>query len=721
MSRVACPTPDVLQQLVLGFLPAEEVEPLATHVEQCASCSDVLQTLNDSDALTDDLRRPVQDTTPADVVSGLVERLSLLVEPSPASATGIVGGLPPMAPAGELTEEALTFLAPPQQGDEIGRLGPYRILRVLGQGGMGIVFLAEERQLQRLVALKVLRPALAASPAARQRFLREARAAAAIVDDHVVTVLQVGEDQNLPYLAMQLLEGETLEARLQREGRLPPEEALRIGQEIAHGLAAAHERGLVHRDIKPSNIFLENLSARIQAPSLLLAGQEETKKVPELSRVKLLDFGLTRAAGGGDLTREGLLVGTPAYMAPEQARGQEVDARSDLFSLGCLLYHILSGRKPFEGGTTMAILRALELEEPPPLHEVAPVPLELSRLVHQLLAKNPAQRPASAHQVADALSAGNASESLPSRTTQRASLNRWRVGLSVLGLGLLLAGVLFLRLRTAHGTLEIEVNEPGAVVQILNDNDEVEITRPAGNGTVRIAVDPGKHRLRVKKDGFRLYTTAFAVESEQTLALSARLVPNAADPAPGDGEEPWQALFNGKDLTGWKTHPRQPGNWRVENGLLVGSGATSHLFSERGDFGDFHARMKVKINDGGNSGLFFRTAFSFNAIRFPRSSGYEAQIYQGEDEYRTGSLVPFHPTHHECDIRSDRWFLLEVVARANHILIKVDGKTTVDYVDPKWSHVTGHFAIQCWNENYDDQDTVVQVESIEVKKLKGQQ
>jgi serine/threonine protein kinase len=277
------------------------------------------------------------------------------------------------------------LLRPPQQPGELGRLGPYRVLKPLGAGAMGVVFLAEDIQLSRPVALKLLRPALSSNPEGRARFLREARAAAALQHDHVVTVYQVGEDRGVPFLAMQLLEGEPLEQRLGREPRLPAREVLRLGREIAEGLAAAHARGLVHRDIKPSNIWLE-------------AGRD---------RVKLLDFGLARAVGDeAGVTQTGAVVGSPAYMAPEQARGQRVGPHSDLFSLGCVLYRLCTGALPFKGGDTLATLTALALEEPPAVQTLNPaLPSALSDLVRRLLSKDTASRPASAEEVVASLAA----------------------------------------------------------------------------------------------------------------------------------------------------------------------------------------------------------------------------------------------------------------------------------------------------------------------------
>lgn len=279
--------------------------------------------------------------------------------------------------------ESFDFLAPPRGADGIGWLAHYRIVRLLGAGGMGMVFLAEDSQLQRLVALKVVQPEMARDPELRERFLREARAIAAVKSDHIVAVYQVGEEKSLPFLAMEYLEGETLEDRLERDPHPPIEFAIRMGREVALGLAAAHQRGLIHRDIKPANIFLETPS----------------------ERVKILDFGLARAADRpSHLTEPGVVMGTPDYMAPEQAEGGPVTERCDLFSLGCVLYQVLSGTKPFGSGSTMAVLKAVIMKDPTPVELVNPsVPLPLADLTTRLLAKNAANRPTTARVVADRL------------------------------------------------------------------------------------------------------------------------------------------------------------------------------------------------------------------------------------------------------------------------------------------------------------------------------
>jgi serine/threonine protein kinase len=303
--------------------------------------------------------------------------------PAATGSSSEDGTLPPSPASPPVDSTLYDFLAPPQKPDEIGRLGPYRVLKVLGHGGMGVVYLAEDPQLNRPIALKVMLPAMASSPASQQRFLREARAAAMIEHDHVITIYQVGEDRGVPYLAMPLLKGESLDDRLRREGQLPPATVIRLGREIAEGLAAAHERGLIHRDIKPSNIWLEG----------------------DRGRVKILDFGLARGTNDNvQLTQTGAILGTPAFMAPEQASGLPVDARSDLFSLGCVLYRMCAGRLPFQGKDTISTLIAVTTEEPPALASLNPaLPPQLDRLIKLLLEKDPNKRPASARAVAKAL------------------------------------------------------------------------------------------------------------------------------------------------------------------------------------------------------------------------------------------------------------------------------------------------------------------------------
>ncbi|MFO0807642.1 MAG: protein kinase [Gemmataceae bacterium] len=276
----------------------------------------------------------------------------------------------------------LGFLAPPGRPDSLGRIGHYEVLEVLGRGGFGIVFRAFDDVLQRVVAVKVLAPQVAATSPARKRFLREARSSAQVRHENVVQTYAV-EEQPLPYLVMEYIPGDTLQQRLNRTGPLDVAEILRIGRQVAEGLAAAHAEGLIHRDIKPANVLIEGGPAQ---------------------RVKLTDFGLARAADDASISQSGVLAGTPMYMAPEQAKGEALDHRADLFSLGSVLYVMCSGRPPFRASGAMAVLKRVCEDNPRPIQEIIPeVPVWLCRIVEKLHAKDPAERFQSARAVADVL------------------------------------------------------------------------------------------------------------------------------------------------------------------------------------------------------------------------------------------------------------------------------------------------------------------------------
>jgi serine/threonine protein kinase len=298
------------------------------------------------------------------------------------------------------------FLSAPQAPGEIGRVGGYRVLSKIGEGSQGVVFLAQDLALLRPVALKVIKPEAAASPKARERFLREARVAAALRSEHVITIYHVGEVNGLAFQAMEYLKGWTLKDWLAaNEGRVSLGMTLRVAGDIFRGLAATHEKGLVHRDVKPSNLWLEKKSG---------------------GRVKILDFGLTRQEKShGRVPRKSSVVGTPAYMSPEQARGEAVDSRADLYSAGVVLYRMLAGRSPFVRESKAATLRAVASEEPPPLSDAAVgLPERLVSLVRRLLAKDPAKRPRTAWMVLTSLAQIHAGfrTPIPQRLTAAALL-----------------------------------------------------------------------------------------------------------------------------------------------------------------------------------------------------------------------------------------------------------------------------------------------------------
>jgi serine/threonine protein kinase len=277
---------------------------------------------------------------------------------------------------------AKSLLSPASHPEMLGRIGRYDVERLIGSGGMGLVFKAYDTELNRPVAVKLLAPYLAGSGSARNRFAREARAAAAVVDDHVVPIhnVETGNEQGgeHPFLVMKFIAGGSLQQRIDREGPLEVCEVLRIGMQTAKGLAAAHAQGLIHRDVKPSNILLDE----------------------GVDRALLTDFGLARATDDASLTRSGFHPGTPHYMSPEQVRGEAIDARSDLFGLGCVVYAMCTGHPPFRSETSYAVLRRITDDTPRSIREInSSVPQWLDRIVMKLLAKSPEDRYASALEV----------------------------------------------------------------------------------------------------------------------------------------------------------------------------------------------------------------------------------------------------------------------------------------------------------------------------------
>ena len=256
----------------------------------------------------------------------------------------------------------------------------YELGAVLGQGGMAKVYRGLDRQLGRQVAIKVLAPPFDRDREFVERFQREARAAAGLSHPNIVAVFDSGSDDGTHYIVTELVEGETLADRLRRDGPMPQAEAVAVAVDIARALAAAHERGLIHRDIKPGNVML----------------------LPD-ARVKVVDFGIARAAGSDTLTNTGVVLGSTAYLSPEQASGQPVDERADLYALGCVLYEMLTGRVPFSADTPIATMYRHVNEDPPPPSTFAPISSELEDIVMRALEKDPRRRFASAFELEAAL------------------------------------------------------------------------------------------------------------------------------------------------------------------------------------------------------------------------------------------------------------------------------------------------------------------------------
>jgi serine/threonine-protein kinase len=367
-------------------ISADRRESRMHHLETCPACQGRFdRDCEAGDALLT-LARQIGDPTARPVDTTLVDLLTRLRES---------GG----APGDEQELIDLYFLRPAHRLECLGLLGEYEVTEVLGQGGMGTVLKAFDPSLHRWVAIKVMSAAVAGAATARRRFLREARAAAAVSHDNLVSVFSVHETDRLPYIVMQYVAGESLQGRLDRAGPPDLQSIVHIGAQAARGLDAAHAHGLIHRDIKPANILLETEDSS--------SSQSEGPGAATATKVKITDFGLARTADDAQLTQDGVVTGTPEYMAPEQARGESVDQRTDLFSLGGMLYAMCAGKPPFRGASAVAVLRQVSDETPESLRDLnSAVPDWLAAIVERLMAKDPAERIQSAAEVATLLEQG---------------------------------------------------------------------------------------------------------------------------------------------------------------------------------------------------------------------------------------------------------------------------------------------------------------------------
>ena len=359
---------DMLRGAIAETLDASSEAQLADHLATCDRCRDRIESFAGDETfwsqVTTHLAAASEVESETDVE--LCSSVFVKVDPDSPSLSAI---------------EQHPFEAP-LHPEILGRLDGFSIEQKLGHGGMGVVYKGFDAELNRPVAIKFLAPHLASNGVARKRFAREAQAAAAVVHPNVVPIYSIGASDKRPYLVMALISGRSLQKHVEEHGPLPAEDVVRIAQQIAAGLAAAHEQGLVHRDIKPANIMLEK----------------------DVSRVLITDFGLARAADDAGLTQSGWLAGTPHYMSPEQTMGGDVDHRSDLFSLGSVMYFMATGREPFRSSNPYGVLQKIGSQNPASARSInSGVPKMLDMFIAKLLSKNPEDRFEAAAAVQEAL------------------------------------------------------------------------------------------------------------------------------------------------------------------------------------------------------------------------------------------------------------------------------------------------------------------------------
>ncbi|MEY4179407.1 MAG: hypothetical protein RLY70_2981 [Planctomycetota bacterium] len=393
-----CPSVTTFAALLQGTVAGPDELLLTGHLESCEACRKRLERLAAGEQFPGEVARrlPGIEQTPAPLAA-LMEQFA---DPPDWMATRVGQD--------ESTAGIRLAISWPDNFPRVGaKLDRYQLLREIGRGGMGVVFAARDVTLDRLVAVKVLAPQWLEDKTARQRFSAEARAAAAVNSRYVVTIHAVEDRGDWPYLVMEYLAGCNLQQLLDTRGPLPVSAIAHIGMRVAMGLAAAHERGLVHRDVKPANVLV----------------------MADSGQVKLTDFGLARAGSDSRLTEAGMLVGTLAYMAPEQLEGQPIDCRVDLYGLGCVLYAMGAGRPPINGDNSLAIMRGVLAGKIPPLASLRPqLPAALVSLVEQLLAREPANRLGSAAEAARQLKLIRGSTGTKVESPDHVSAHQWPPG-----------------------------------------------------------------------------------------------------------------------------------------------------------------------------------------------------------------------------------------------------------------------------------------------------
>ena len=345
-----CCSQEQLSGLLDGQLALRDSDLVLSHIEQCAACRESLESLSGAPSDWKEAR----------------EILS--------SSHGFAG-----QPTDDWSESiSKRLLSPSSHPEMLGRIGRYDIESMLGAGGMGIVFRGFDSQLHRVVAIKVLSPTLALHGSARQRFAKEARAAAAVLHEDVVPIYDVETQREIPFIVMRFIPGESLQARIDRQGALELKQILRIGKQLMAGLAAAHAQGLIHRDVKPSNVLLEE----------------------GIDRALLTDFGLAQTIDDARVTASGMMPGTPPYMSPEQSRGEKLTEQSDVFSAGSVLYAMCTGRAPFRAESPWKVLKLVEETHPKPIRELnSEIPSWLATIIEKMMAKSPSDRYSTAAEI----------------------------------------------------------------------------------------------------------------------------------------------------------------------------------------------------------------------------------------------------------------------------------------------------------------------------------
>jgi formylglycine-generating enzyme required for sulfatase activity/serine/threonine protein kinase len=739
------PTDQTLSSYGLGKLDDRSAEAVNEHLMECSDCRKRVAEMSADSFLqrVRDAQKPAGQST-----SG---------QPQPAPT-------PSDKPANTLMSSSSDSLSP-----GLATHPDYEVKRELGRGGMGVVYLAHNRMMGRDEVLKVMGQHLMDYPGVLERFLREIRSVARLRHPNIVTAYHASRLGQSVVFAMEYVEGLDLSRLVEIKGPMPVAHACLFIRQAALGLQHAHEKGLVHRDIKPGNLILsrEGTTATVKILDFGLAKAAREEKVednltspgqalgtptyiaPEqITDAQTADIRADIYSLGGTLYF--LLTGRPPFQAKT-------------------LYELYQAH-------ISRLADPLNQVRPD-------VPAELAAVVARMMAKDPAERFQTPGEVAQALKPfctkanavlkanvsaagpakagpstveaavaatqletdadrqsvrpGNAAGSTVARSgwesmvdfqeTERKTgaatevaprpWNPWvwssvAVGVLILSVFAAWMGVVF-KVKTSDGKGMIVLENVPKDSEILVDGDKITFAWPGVGKPLEIRAVPGQHKVEVKKDGFATFGEVVTVKADDSEEITVRLETG------GSGESGFVPLFNGKDLTGWKTHPSQPGNWYLENGVLVGSGSPlSHLYTERDDFSDFHLRVRARTNDHGNGGVCFRAQYEDLSQNEGFPHGFGAQISAARLPF-TGSLwvIPggfFEGGVRESPVAAGQWFTLEIIAEGDRIVVMIDGKITAKLDDGKSRFLRGHIALEQVNA-----EARVEFSSIEIRELNG--
>jgi tRNA A-37 threonylcarbamoyl transferase component Bud32 len=622
LDHMVHPSAEQLQAYARGEVPADAADELERHFLECSTCCDVLRTMPEDGLLR--LARAAADTwiAHADTV------------PPPGVQTAATLGPDPTAPGWTHADSNARAM--------FAEHARYRILEPLGTGGMGAVYKAQHQRMDRIVAVKIIHPRIVHGVQAAERFQREVKAAAKLHHPNVVTAYDADQVGDTHFLVMEHVSGVSLARYLATEGRLSVAQACDCVRQAALGLQHAHENGMVHRDIKPGNLML--------TPS---------------GQVKIMDFGLARIAReqstDAALTREGSLMGTPDYMAPEQANdASKADIRADIYSLGCTLYHLLAGQPPFPNGTHMEKIIAHIEHRPTPIRQLRPeVPEELAAVVERMLAKDPATRFQTPAAVAEALApfAGGRSPAA-NRTATRSAAGRHPILIAagVLAAALLITlGVVVMRIQTEHGMVVVETDDPDVEVLVKQNGELITIlNRKAGH---QASLRPGKYEVELGPGakGVKLTSTGF------TLTRDGKTVTVRREPVALPTKTP-------RVIADWKFAVDADGR-PVRDGQVVGAvgqsadlndGIDSRFRGQCAPDGGAPAKYvayEPSKNHPGLDGFALRTGPKHGGIWFPEATDEDLGTNESFTVWMRVKFLGMGPERQYLLTRPDRWTL----------------------------------------------------------------